>query len=450
MLIILILALLSINNISAATGNQTGNITNTSEIQQNNTNITNNNNTTIQSSSKTTNNSNITNNNSTTQSNEAAGGSSYSKVKGIWLKAEDVNNLNVTALKNLGITDVFVKTNLISTPTYPSVLTSILQKLQGTNIRVHAWITCFIDANGNWVNPANTTQQQFLINSITTIVKNYDIDGINLDYVRYPGTAYKYTDATGTITSFVQRVYDTVKSLNSSIAISADVMPEGSVNAYYYGQDYAQLAKYLDFIVPMVYKGNYGYTSSTSTYSISNGTTWIGKQISYIVSQAGSTPVIAGLQTYRSDSNVTSIPAGELQNDINAAIDNGSSGYALFRYGLINSNFSVDSTSPTVTSVDPVNNAVNVPVNKTIKVTFSEPIKLGTSGIGVKNPKTGKYEFITKTISGNVLTITLNNNLTKATQYAIILNPGSITDLAGNPINAYGIRFTTDSTIPTV
>ncbi|MCZ3365265.1 Ig-like domain-containing protein, partial [Methanobacterium veterum] len=109
-----------------------------------------------------------------------------------------------------------------------------------------------------------------------------------------------------------------------------------------------------------------------------------------------------------------------------------------------------DNSAPTVTSVDPVNNAVNVPVNKTIKITFSEPIKLGTSGIGVKNPKTGKYEFITKTISGNVLTITLNNNLTKATQYAIILNPGSITDLAGNPINAYGIRFTTDSTIPTV
>ncbi|MCZ3364267.1 Ig-like domain-containing protein, partial [Methanobacterium veterum] len=97
-------------------------------------------------------------------------------------------------------------------------------------------------------------------------------------------------------------------------------------------------------------------------------------------------------------------------------------------YGI---RFTTDSTIPTVTSIDPANNAVNVPVNKTIKITFSEPIKLGTSGIGVKNPKTGKYEFITKTISGNVLTITLNNNLTKATQYAIILNPGSITDLAG-------------------
>ena len=445
------LALLSINDISAATENQTGNITNTSEIQQNTTNITNSSNTTIQNYSKTTNNSNITNNNSTTQSNEAAGGSSYSKVKGIWLKAEDVNTLNVKTLQNLGITDVFVKTNLISSPTYQSVLTTVLQKLNGTNIRVHAWITCFIDANGNWVNPANETQRAFLINSITNIVKNYGIDGINLDYVRYSGTAYKYTNATLTITSFVQLVYNTVQSINSSVAVSADLMPEGPVNAYYYGQNYTQLAQYLDFLVPMIYKGNYGYNSSTGTSSSGkNGTDWIASTVAYIVSQANGTPVIAGLQTYRSDNNVTAIPANELQNDVNAAVNNGSSGYALFRYGLINSAFSVDSTAPTVKSIDPPNKATNVPINKTIKVTFSESIKAGTLSIGLMNTNTGKYISINKSVSGNTLTITLNSELTKATQYLLILDNGCITDLAGNPLKKYCTTFTTDSTAPTV
>ena len=452
MLLILSLSMLSINSISAAT--ETGNATNTSE-QNITSNVTNSNNTTNIQNSTNTVNSNTTNSSNKTiiQSMEAAGGSSYSKVKGIWLKSEDVASLNVTTLQNLGITDIFVKSNLISDPTYSSVLTAILQKLQGTDIRVHAWITCFKDANGNWIDPANKTQQDFLISSITSIVKNYGISGINLDYVRYSGSGSNIADESGTITitAFVQLVYNTVKFLNSSVAVSADLMPEGSVNAYYYGQNYAQLAQYLDFMVPMIYKGNYGYNSSTGTSSSGkNGTDWIASTVAYIVSQANGTPVITGLQTYRSDYNVTAIPSNELQNDIDAAINNGSSGYALFRYGLINSSFGVESNIPTVISIDPANNAVNVPINKVIKITFSEPIKAGTLSVGVKNPSTGSYIPITTSISNNILTITLNSNLAKATAYYIILNAGCVTDLAGNPLSSYSSKFTTDSTIPTV
>jgi len=106
--------------------------------------------------------------------------------------------------------------------------------------------------------------------------------------------------------------------------------------------------------------------------------------------------------------------------------------------------FTADSKAPTIKSVNPTNNAVNVPINKMIKVTFSETIKPGTLAIGVKDIKHGTYMPITKTISGNTLTITLNKNLTKATQYSIILNSGSITDLAGNKISSYSSKFTSD------
>ncbi|MEL7670298.1 Ig-like domain-containing protein [Methanobacterium sp.] len=441
--------MLSINSISAAT--ETGNTTNNSE-QNITSNVTNSSNTTIQNYMDTV---NTTNSSNTTiqKSTEAAGGTSYSKVKAVWIPSDYVSSLNVTALQNLGITDVFVKSNLISTPSYSSVLTAILQKLKGTNIRVHAWITCFKDTNGDWIDPANKTQQDFLINSITSIVKNYNISGINLDYVRYSGSGSNTAGESGTatITAFVQLVYNTVKSINSSVAVSADLMPEGSANAYYYGQNYTQLAQYLDFLVPMIYKGNYGYNSSVGTSSSGkNGTSWIASTVAYIVSQSNGTPVIGGLQTYRSDKNVTAIPASELQNDIDAAINNGSSGYALFRYGLINSSFGMDSTIPTVKSIDPTNNSVNVPINKVIKVTFSEPIKAGTLSIYVKTSSTGKYVPITTSISSNVLTITLNSNLTKGTTYNIILNACSITDLAGNALKTYTTKFTTDKTAPAV
>ena len=236
-----------------------------------------------------------------------------------------------------GITDVFVKANRISDPLYPSILTSIIKKLNGTGIRVHAWITCFVDQNGNWIDPKNVNNQKSIIKAITDITKNYNINGIFLDYVRYPGTAYKTAGATNTITSFVAKVYSTVKSIKPKVAVSAALMPEGAVNSYYYGQDYSQLSKYLDFLVPMVYTGNYN-----------ENTSWITSATKYIVAHSNGKPVIAGLQTYRSDKNLTVIPASEIRTNINSAVLGGASGYALFRYGWLDKSF--------FTTITPVKN----------------------------------------------------------------------------------------------
>ena len=122
-------------------------------------------------------------------------------------------------------------------------------------------------------------------------------------------------------------------------------MPEGAVNSYYYGQDYTQLSKYLDFLVPMVYTGNYN-----------QNTGWITSTTKYIVAHSNGKPVIAGLQTYRSDKNLTVIPASEILTNINSAVKGGASGYALFRYGWLDKNFFKtqtpvkNTTTPTTTS----------------------------------------------------------------------------------------------------
>ncbi len=294
--------------------------------------------------------SNITN---VQNSTDAAGDDNYQNVRGIWLKAEDVGILNLDEIEKAGITDIFIKSNLINTPTYQNVLTALLNKLKDTDIRIHAWITCFKDSNGNWVDPANTTQRAFLLDEINNIVRNYNIDGIHLDYVRYSGVgnnaAYNHPNATATITSFVKDVYNLVKSINAKTAVSAAIMPEGPVNGYYYGQDYSQLADYLDFLVPMIYKGNYG-----------KDTAWIGTTTKYIVEQSKGKPVISGLQTYRSDNDMTEVPAAELKNDIQSAIDNGASGYALFRYGLIDNDFfNVQNLEPANFSINQIKDAAS-------------------------------------------------------------------------------------------
>ena len=179
-LLLFVAALFNVTNIYAATeySQITDNYLNTSLIQENITNNTSNNltiqnttesvnktasvNNTVQNQSllknasnssdsrMKTNNSNITN---VQNSTDAAGAELYKNVRGIWLKAEDVNKLNISEIKKAGITDIFIKSNLLSAPSYKSVLTALLNKLKGTSFRVHAWITCFKDANGNWIDP---------------------------------------------------------------------------------------------------------------------------------------------------------------------------------------------------------------------------------------------------------------------------------------------------------
>jgi hypothetical protein len=131
----------------------------------------------------------------------------------------------------------------------------------------------------------------------------------------------------------VQNIYYSIQKINNQkifgkhqILLSADLMPECDKNAYYYGQDYSKLAPYLNFLVPMIYKGNYN-----------QNTAWIGTTTHYIVVHAMGKPVVAGIQTYLSDTNPTPLPANELYNDIITAINNGSSGYVLFKYGLVDS-----------------------------------------------------------------------------------------------------------------
>ena len=360
-------------SITYATPNQSAtenftNTTNVSEIAENTTNAPIIQNTTTnvvndtetnQPKNQTSENSNIQNSSSdnsngtdTIQNYTAAASDGiYINVRGLWLNVDDVNNVDVNELLTAGITDVFVKANRFSTPTYQTVLTTIINKLQGTGIRIHAWVTCFIDANGNWVDPQDSDYTDALVKSIANITTNYNIAGIHLDYVRYPGTAYKHTGGTAAITSFVQEVYGTVKSIKAKVAVSAALMPECTANAYYYGQDYEALSNYLDFLVPMIYKGNYN-----------EDTEWIATTTAYIVSHS-SKPVIAGLQTYESDSNLVALSAEEVGEDMESAISGGASGFALFRYGWLDKSFYNQTTNnapKSFTSAQVVDAAVRV------------------------------------------------------------------------------------------
>jgi len=73
----------------------------------------------------------------------------------------------------------------------------------------------------------------------------------------------------------------------------------------------------------MMYKGNYQQNSS-----------WIQNTTEWFVNNSGDAKIWIGLQTYKSDFNVTKTPVKELMNDQKFAFDNGANGVIYFRWGL--------------------------------------------------------------------------------------------------------------------
>jgi hypothetical protein len=105
---------------------------------------------------------------------------------------------------------------------------------------------------------------------------------------------------------------------------------------------------------------------------------------------------------------------------------------------------------PVVVSLNPGNNAVNVPTNKVIQINFNRSVKYGnSSGIQFINSKGTAIPF-TSTITGSTLNITPTSLLSHGTQYTIILHTNSIKDLAGNGLALCSTKFTTIVTTKTI
>ena len=113
----------------------------------------------------------------------------------------------------------------------------------------------------------------------------------------------------------------------------------------------------------------------------------------------------------------------------------------------------IDKTAPIITRTDPTSGSINIAINKVITITFNEAVKAGNLYDNIKiTDKNGlMVSGITKSLNGNVLTLTNSGNYAGETLYFINLPVNSITDLLGNNIAAFISNFTTlDIKAPTV
>ncbi len=148
----------------------------------------------------------------------------------------------------------------------------------------------------NWLCPSQPENVQLELSSLLEIVKNYDIDGIHLDYIRYPGSHACYcqqcrkrfivatkkqvnewpaavlpgtgkygaeytTWRTEQITRLVRMLHKRARAVKHDIKISAAVFGGYPACVSSIGQDWVAWAKagYLDFVCPMNYTEEMSY-----------------------------------------------------------------------------------------------------------------------------------------------------------------------------------------------
>lgn len=256
------------------------------------------------------------------------------KIYGVWFSYSELDSMLMggnfkdafsNALENcelLGITDVFIHTRPFCDSIYPSkyfplrrtakscdfdILSYMTEACHNKNIRIHAWINPYrvrtgdssIDAlddespakkwlsdsdsnndvnvstlEGIYLNPTSTEVKKLIINGISEIVGNYNVDGIHFDDYFYPtqseefdGNIYKsYAEQSANSLPLdewrranVSALISSVKSLLADKGIIFSISPAADIekNKSGYYADIEDWIKngYVDWIIPQLYFG---------------------------------------------------------------------------------------------------------------------------------------------------------------------------------------------------
>ena len=250
---------------------------------------------------------------------------------GYWLKKEQFESVtmnDVSSLASQGVSDIFLNSNVVSALGKDRI-ESWISNVSTFGIKVHFWVQVFKN-NDVWTSPivkgkVNTKFFNQCINDIKEYSKIKGIAGIHLDYIRFPGDAYKYSGSTDAINSFIKKSTAAIRNINKELVISCALMAKTDKSGYYYGQDYSFISQYMDVVMPMVYKGNAGKLTS-----------WITSTTRWYIGHSKGAKVWTGLQTYKSDDDITILSMNAMNKDARAAFSGGASGLILFRWGLTN------------------------------------------------------------------------------------------------------------------
>lgn len=181
-----------------------------------------------------------------------------------WVWATTVDELGAEVVasvsRELGLTDLLILVKSVSGKVNYEALRRVAE-CSRNNPRVHAWIVCFADRSRADALPHNEAYRRYLLRVAKDLLERYDVRGIHLDYVRYVGDA---RDKHHYVTSFVREVRALIDSVRPGVVLSVASKAENyeskeglRESALYYGQNYEDLAQYVDVFIPMTYYLDY-------------------------------------------------------------------------------------------------------------------------------------------------------------------------------------------------
>ena len=150
-----------------------------------------------------------------------------------------------------------------------------------------------VEYNGSYyLDPGLPETREYLLDVYRELIFNYDYDGVNFDYTRYPGSDFDDADSYAkynpdglpkddwrrqNINTFIAEFYDMAKSINPNIKVGAapigtykNVLGYGNMTAY--GSVYQDACQWMqsgnhDLLVPQMYwNEKNGFTPNMSTW----------------------------------------------------------------------------------------------------------------------------------------------------------------------------------------
>ena len=145
-------------------------------------------------------------------------------------------------LQAIGINTVLLQTRLRGDVIYPSLIEPFTKVFSGRDgkapsydpllfairechqrgMQCHAWIVALQVKDNKYVDPASQREVDHLCAMVREVVRNYDVDGIHLDYIRYPEKT-RGNDQTrrDNVSQCMKSVYRTVKEEKPWVCVSA-------------------------------------------------------------------------------------------------------------------------------------------------------------------------------------------------------------------------------------
>lgn len=324
-------------------------------------------------------------------------------MKGIWMWSQNVQERGaektVDSCARAGITDIWFLTKGLSGASahhgayaphvcQRDLLSEVISVAHQRGIRVHAWFTSTCDEHYKRLHPESgrchfrrgkdreliaLTDEGYLSymeQIIREVSRNYDIDGLHLDYIRYNHLLYgwaeedlaRYASAgadpeylcslvermfygepreeellfdafragdrsalafadvrRADVVRFASRLTEAARAEKPGLILSAALMPEGAYedtafSDLHYGQNYGDAARIYDLALPMAYSNAYGKEAQW-VRDVAEGTMRHGLK------------TLVGLHAYEGGTGLS------LQADVNALDGTAIEGYCLFREG---------------------------------------------------------------------------------------------------------------------